>query len=89
MKYMLMMHAPRAGWKDAGIGTWPMDDIKAHIAFMMRFHDELKQSGELVDAQGLAGHALGLEDVADLLGRLLEEPGFGRDRAAHADHAGQ
>ncbi len=55
MKFMLMMHAPRAGWKDAGIGTWPPADIQAHIAFMMRFHDELKQSGELVDAQGLAG----------------------------------
>ena len=55
MKFMLMMHAPKAGWKDAGIGTWPPADIQAHIAFMMRFHDELKQSGELVDAQGLAG----------------------------------
>ena len=55
MKFMLMMHAPKAGWTDAGIGTWPPADIQAHIAFMMRFHDELKQSGELVDAQGLAG----------------------------------
>ena len=55
MKFMLMMHAPRAGWKTAGIGTWPPADIQAHIAFMVRFHDELKQSGELVDAQGLAG----------------------------------
>ena len=36
MKYMLMMHAPRAGWSDAGIGTWPPDDIKAHIEFMLR-----------------------------------------------------
>ena len=55
MKYMLMMHAPRAGWKDAGIGTWPMDDIKAHIEFMKRFNKELTDAGELVDAQGLAG----------------------------------
>ena len=53
MKYMLMMHAPRAGWKDAGIGTWPPDDIKAHISFMLRFNQELTQAGELVDAQGL------------------------------------
>jgi hypothetical protein len=52
---MLMMHAPRAGWKDAGIGTWPMDDIKAHIAFMMRFNKELTAAGELVSAQGLNG----------------------------------
>ena len=33
MRYMLMMHAPRAGWETAGIATWPMEDIKAHIAF--------------------------------------------------------
>ena len=54
MKYMLMMHAPRAGWKDAGIGTWPPEDIKAHIGFMIRFNKELTEAGELVDAQGLA-----------------------------------
>ena len=53
VKYMLMMHAPRTGWKDAGIGTWPPDDIKAHISFMLRFNQELTQAGELVDAQGL------------------------------------
>jgi hypothetical protein len=55
VKYMLMMHAPRAGWETAGIGTWPPEDIKAHINFMLRFNKELKQAGELVDAQGLAG----------------------------------
>lgn len=53
MKFMLMMHAPRAGWKDAGIGTWPLEDIKAHIGFMMNFNKELKAAGEFVDAQGL------------------------------------
>jgi hypothetical protein len=52
MKYMLMMHTPRAGWKDAGIGTWPPDDIKAHISFMHRFNKELTEAGEFVDAQG-------------------------------------
>ena len=54
MKYMLMMHAPRAGWKDAGIGTWPPEDIKTHINFMIGVNKELAQAGELVDAQGLA-----------------------------------
>ena len=47
------MH-PRIGWKDAGIGTWPPEDIKAHIAFMKRFNKELTAAGELVDAQGLS-----------------------------------
>ena len=55
MKYMLMMHAPRAGWTNAGIGTWPPGDIKAHISFMMGFNKELKEAGELVGAEGLAG----------------------------------
>jgi hypothetical protein len=54
MKYMLMMHAPRAGWATAGIGTWPPEDIKAHISFMHRFNKELKEAGELVGAEGLA-----------------------------------
>ena len=54
MKYMLMMHATRAGWKDAGLGTWPAEDIKAHINFMIGINKELTQAGELVDAQGLA-----------------------------------
>ena len=54
MKYMLMMHAPRAGWEKAGIGTWPMDDLKAHIGFMKRFSQELGEAGELVGAEGLA-----------------------------------
>jgi hypothetical protein len=54
MKYMLMMHAPRAGWKEQGIGSWPPADIKAHINFMLQLNNELTQSGELVDVQGLA-----------------------------------
>ena len=55
MRFMLMMHAPAAGWKTAGIGTWPPADIKAHIEFMQRFARQLAADGELVDAQGLAG----------------------------------
>jgi hypothetical protein len=53
MKYMLMMHAAPAGWKDAGIGTWPPADIKAHIQFMHDFNQQLKADGNFVDAQGL------------------------------------
>ena len=54
MKYMLMMHAPRTGWETAGIATWPMEDIKAHIRFMKDFAGELASNGELVGAEGLA-----------------------------------
>lgn len=55
MKYMMMMHAPKAGWKDAGIGTWSEAEIKAHIRFMLEFNKELRANGELVGAEGLAG----------------------------------
>jgi hypothetical protein len=55
VKYMLMMHAPKAGWNTAGIGTWAPEDIKAHINFMHRINAELNEAGELVRAEGLAG----------------------------------
>ena len=53
MKYMLMMNAPR-GTGDWGVMKWPAEDLKAHIAFMMRFNEELKAAGQLVGAEGLA-----------------------------------
>jgi hypothetical protein len=53
MRYMLMMHAPRATG-DYQIGSWSPDDFKAHIDFMHRFNAELTRSGEFVGAEGLA-----------------------------------
>ena len=54
MKYMLMMHAPR-GKGDWEVSNWLQKDLKAHIDFMKRFNRQLTESGEFVDAQGLAG----------------------------------
>ena len=54
MKYMMMMHAPRA-MGDWQVFNWPPEDLKAHIGFMVRFAKELSDSGELVGAEGLAG----------------------------------
>jgi hypothetical protein len=53
MKYMLMMNAPR-GNGDWGVAKWAPEDLKAHIGFMKRFDKELRESGELVGAEGLA-----------------------------------
>ncbi|WP_337170214.1 YciI family protein [Gemmatimonas aurantiaca] len=53
MRYMLMMHAPR-GTGDWAVMNWAPEDFRAHIQFMMRLNEDLKQSGELVSAQGLA-----------------------------------
>jgi len=58
MKYMLMMHAPRAGWKDAGIGTWPPEDIKA-IRLTRAVHNLLPPGGD------------GAGEVAGLLALML------------------
>jgi len=52
MKYILMMGGTKAGWDS--MGTWPQQDIKAHIGFMMGFCKKLGDAGELVSAEGLA-----------------------------------
>jgi len=52
MKYILMMNCPKAGYQS--FGSWPKEDIQAHIKFMIDFDKVLKQSGELVSAEGLA-----------------------------------
>jgi hypothetical protein len=53
MKFMLMMHTPGNG--PFQIASWPAEDIKAHIAFMIGFARKLAAEGELVGAEGLAG----------------------------------
>jgi hypothetical protein len=53
MKYMLMMNARGGGaWQ---VGSWSKQDFAAHIGFMKRFDKELRSTGELVSAEGLAG----------------------------------
>ena len=51
MKYILMMNTMKAGH---GVPEWPKQDLQAHIAFMKSFGKELRESGELVAAEGLA-----------------------------------
>ena len=52
MKYMLMMNCPKTGYDT--FGTMPKGDLKRNIAFMIRLDEELRASGELVSAEGLA-----------------------------------
>jgi hypothetical protein len=55
MKFILMMGMKTDKESMAkGIMTWPKQDIKAHIGFMIGLNKELKASGELVSAEGLA-----------------------------------
>ena len=53
MKYMLMMNTPGGG--PYQIARWPQQDIQAHIAFMKDLAKALRESVELVAAEGLAG----------------------------------
>src|SRR5215831_9475726 len=54
MKYILMMHCPRTGYDS--FGAWPKKDIQAHIAFMHQYNKDLRESGEWVSGEGLAGY---------------------------------
>ena len=52
MKYILMMNCPKTGYDT--FGAWPKKDIQANIAFMRSLNKALRDSGELVSAEGLA-----------------------------------
>ncbi len=55
MKFMLMMGMKTDKESQGkGIMSWPQEDIRAHIQFMMNLNRELKASGEFVSAEGLA-----------------------------------
>lgn len=54
MKYMMLMSGTKKGWMETGIGSWPKEDIQAHIRFMIEFNKELRALGEFVLAEGLA-----------------------------------
>ena len=77
MKYMLIMSAPQAMWQDYYSG--PIEDLKAQVAFMRRFNDELKTSGELVATHGLNGPASAPERdyLTAQAARLDAEPAAG------------
>ena len=58
MKYMIMLYGSQDDYdamvgKSAGKPAWSAADYQAMGEFMVTFHNELAESGELVDAQGL------------------------------------
>jgi hypothetical protein len=52
MKYILMMHIPKAGYE--AFGGWSLKDVEANIAFVKYLNKSLGDSGEFVAAEGLA-----------------------------------
>ena len=55
MRFMLLQNYGEVASGCPPMSEWSPGDIKAHIEFQQTFNDELLASGELVDAQGLAG----------------------------------
>ena len=55
MRFMLLQnYGPTAG-VTVPMTEWEPEDVDAHIAFQVALNEELTKSGELVDANGLAG----------------------------------
>jgi hypothetical protein len=55
MRYMLLQNYGEVESDCPPMTEWSPEDVKAHIEFQQALNAELAQSGELVDAQGLAG----------------------------------
>jgi hypothetical protein len=58
MKYMILLYGSQQDYdamsgKPTGKPAWSPDQLSAMGAFMEQFHQELAESGQLVDAQGL------------------------------------
>jgi hypothetical protein len=53
MKYMLLMQRPRSGYEE--IRSMAPEELKAHGEYMQALDQELRESGEHVDGQGLTG----------------------------------
>jgi hypothetical protein len=51
VKYILMMNTMKAGQP---MPDWPAKDFQAHIQFMVKLNTDLRESGELVSAEGLS-----------------------------------
>ncbi|MCF2526152.1 YciI family protein [Yinghuangia soli] len=54
MKYILLMQFAQSTADFPAITTWQPEEIQAHIGFMMDTNRKLAESGELVEANGLA-----------------------------------
>ena len=70
MKYMLLLNYAGGEGCNVPMNEWPPEDITAHIEFQHRMNQELIESGELVDMQGLSGPELAKTVINDQLKAL-------------------
>src|SRR2546430_1555220 len=55
MKFMLLQKYEETEGCSVPMTEWKPEDVTAHIRFQQTLNEQLTESGELVDAQGLAG----------------------------------
>jgi hypothetical protein len=65
MRFMLLMNYGGTGSDVPLMSDWSPADFKAHIEFQRDFDQKLSGTGELVDAQGLAGPEVAKFVVSD------------------------
>jgi hypothetical protein len=64
-RYMLLQNYEGGAGCDVPMDQWAPEDVTAHIAHQVAINEELVASGELVEAQGLAGPDLAKVVTAD------------------------
>lgn len=81
MKYLVMIQGSQAdydamaGKPSAGSPAWNEQDTQTMFAFMERLNNELVESGEMVDGNGLAAPALTLSVLPGADGRPVVTEG--------------
>jgi hypothetical protein len=55
MRFMLLQNYEETEGCSVPMTEWKPEDVTAHIRFQQTLNEQLTESGELVDAQGLAG----------------------------------
>lgn len=65
MRFMLLQKYEGGAGCDVPMMSWAPEDVAAHIGFQQALNEELVSSGELVDAQGLAGPELAVIVTSD------------------------
>lgn len=87
MKYMLMLQAKQsdydamAGRGSGGTAVWTGDEIRAMTDHMRAINDDLAESGELVEAQGLSEPAEARFVTAAAGGPVVTDQPYGESDA--------
>jgi hypothetical protein len=68
MRFMLLQSYGPTSEVTVPMSEWPPEDVKAHIDFQHRLNGELRERGELVDAQALTGPEMAKFVVHDGVG---------------------